>query len=336
MGDDGNEPFAWTRRAFLPALGMAVGALHAALAQAQTIPLGVKLPPLPAFWDRVERVPLWQGQAPGSGFHAKPLPPGFPDILIRNVARPELRVFPPPAGVPSNWRSLLVIPGGAYSWVSILNEGIEIAARFGKMGYTTFVLVYRLPGEGWERRSDIALTDVRRAMQVIRYQAPRRNLRQDGISAVGFSAGGHLAASLATSYGERLSLAVDAIDEEDARPAVTAAIYPVISLSDTIGHHDSTLNLLGPNPEPSVVARRSPSLHVTEDTTPMFLAHALDDPAVSPANSMEMMQAMMKAKRPVEAHFFEKGGHAFGAGRAGQPNLAWPDLFNSWAQSHFS
>lgn len=335
--DGGNRRAAgWTRRAILPALGLAAGACATGPALGQVLPRGLQLPPLPASWNSVERVPLWPGAVPGTGFQAQPLPAGFPDILIRNVARPEIRVFPPPAGVPSNGLSLLLLPGGAYSWVSILNEGIEVAARFGAMGYTTFVLVYRLPGEGWEQRADVSLADARRAVQVIRLDAARRQLRPDGIMAVGFSAGGHLAASLATGYGDRVFPAVDVLDDSDARPAAVAAIYPVISLSPDLGHHDSTANLLGANPTAEQIARHSPALHVTADTPPMFLAHALDDPAVKPENTLVMMRAMTAAQRPVEVHMFEKGGHAFGAGRANQPNKAWPDLFHAWAQTQLS
>ncbi|GHD01026.1 alpha/beta hydrolase [Novosphingobium pokkalii] len=336
MDESGNSASGWTRRAVLPALTLAAAALNSNHGMSQTIPRGLKLPPLPTSWNRVERIPLWPGALPGTGFRASPVPPDFPDILVRNVARPELRVFPPPAGTPSNGLSLLVLPGGAYSWVSILNEGIEIAGRFGTMGYTTFVLVYRLPGEGWSPRADVSLADARRAVQVIRRQAPLRHLRTDGILVAGFSAGGHLAASLATRYKQKIYPAIDALDDTDARPAVVGAIYPVISLSPDIGHHDSTSNLVGPNPDAEAIARHSPALQVSTETPPMFLAHAVDDAAVNPANTLAMMQALMTAKRPVEAHFFEKGGHAFGAGRAGQPNRAWPDLFHAWAQTHLA
>ena len=111
-------------------------------------------------------------------------------------------------------------------------------------------------------------------------------------------------------------------------------IYPVISLAEGIGHAESTLRLLGENPPATSIIRRSPEMHVSDMTPPTFLVHALDDPAVSPENSLLMMGALRAARRPVEAHFFEQGGHGFGVGQMGLPNHQWLDLFAQWIDSH--
>jgi dipeptidyl aminopeptidase/acylaminoacyl peptidase len=108
----------------------------------------------------------------------------------------------------------------------------------------------------------------------------------------------------------------------------------VISQTEGIGHAESTLRLLGPDPAMASIVRRSPDIHVGEDTPPLFLVHAMDDPAVPLENSLLMLGAMRGRRRPVEAHFFDRGGHGFGAGVRGQPNGAWLDLFANWIDSH--
>src|SRR6185295_9944944 len=101
---------------------------------------------------------------------------------------------------------------------SVVNEGAELAPRLTARGYTVFVLTYRLPGEGWSPRSDVPLQDAQRAMRVVRMRARSYGLDTTRIAALGFSAGGHLAATLATRHAERSYAAVDGADELDARP----------------------------------------------------------------------------------------------------------------------
>jgi acetyl esterase/lipase len=287
------------------------------------------LPPLPAAWDTVPRIPLWPDGPPERGYAAQTLPADAPAVFVRNVARPELRVFRPAR---PNGRSILSIPGGAYRFVSVLNEGIDVAARMTAQGYTVFVLVYRLPGEGWTHRADVPLQDAQRAVRTMRARARAEGLDPAALSVVGFSAGGHLAASLATGFAETLAPRRDAVDAEDARPARVGLIYPVISHVAGIGHAESTRLLLGPDPDAATIARRSPAGLVTAATPPIFLAHALDDDAVPAENSLIMIRAMQAAKRPVEAHFFERGGHGFGTGTPDLPAHVWPDLFLRWIE----
>jgi acetyl esterase/lipase len=287
------------------------------------------LPPLPAIWSSVPRIPLWPGTPPGGGFAAQTLPEGYPEIFVRNVASPELRMFVPAR---SNGHAVLSIPGGAYTFVSVVNEGIDVARRMTARGYTVFVLVYRLPGEGWAQRADVPLQDAQRAVRLVRSRCARYGLDPASLSVVGFSAGGHLAATLATGFDERVSPRIDAIDAIDARPAHVGLIYPVISHDPGVGHADSSRQLLGPSPDPATIARRSPALHVGPATPPVFLAHALDDPAVPAENSTIMLHAMQAAKRPVEAHFFQRGGHGFGVGTADLPASRWPDLYLDWIE----
>ena len=316
------------RRALLSgAVGLAT---LGATAAAQTFP---KLPPMPRAWIDAAQIPLWPDGTPGGGYQAKPLPEGWPDIMVRNIDRPMLRVFRP---AKSNGRALLSIPGGAYTFVSILNEGVDVARAMTERGYTVFVLTYRLPDEGWSDRPDVPLQDAQRAIRVIRANADRFGYDPASVAAVGFSAGGHLGATLATGFAEKVYAPRDAVDALDARPAAMALIYPVISVTAPVTHAESAMRLLGTNPDAQAIARRSPAQHVTARTPPLFLVHALDDTAVPAENSFIMMRAMQAAGRPVESHLFEEGGHGFGVGPADKPCGHWPTLFAAWLDRHLA
>ena len=321
----------YSRRTIITAAGAASVALIADPTVQAAQPDPVDAQGVPRIWNEVPRIPLWPGKPPESGFVAKPLPADHRAVFVQNVSQPELRVFLP---AKPNGRSLLSIPGGAYRFVSIGNEGVDVARNMTAQGYTVYVLVYRLPGEGWTHRADVPLQDAQRAVRIIRAQAHTRRLDPAAVSVVGFSAGGHLAATLATDFAATVTPRRDSIDDEDSRPACVGLIYPVISHVPGIGHAESSRLLLGTTPDAAAIARRSPAEHVTTTTPPIFLAHALDDPAVPAENSVIMMRAMQAAKHPVEAHFFERGGHGFGTGAPDLPASAWPDLFRRWLDDH--
>ena len=169
-----------------------------------------------------ERFPLWPGKPPGAP--ARPIAPNWTmnnpapnrELWIRGVPIPEVHVYRParPDG-----SSLLVLPGGGYEFLSIQNEGLDPAERFNAERTTVFVLTYRLPVEGWQNRSLVALQDAQRAMRLIRSRAREFGIRPDNLGVLGFSAGGHLAADLAVSHANRVYTAVDAADQLSARPA---------------------------------------------------------------------------------------------------------------------
>ncbi|MEO8465722.1 MAG: GDSL-type esterase/lipase family protein [Gammaproteobacteria bacterium] len=278
-------------------------------------------------WDNAQTQPLWPAAPPGGAFVPATLPTGWPAPFVVNVAKPELRIFP--AQKP-NGHAVLAIPGGGYMFVSVQNEGADFAARLNQLGYTVFVLVYRLPAEGWEQGEDVPLQDAQRAMRVIRANAARWSIDSRTLAVVGFSAGGHLAATLATDFAQPVYAPVDAADGASARPFAAALIYPVVTMALPGTHAVSRELLLGPNPSSVQVARRSAHLHVSADTPPLFLAHALDDGAVPVTNSIDLLTAMRAANRPVEAHLLQEGGHAFASGYAGSPTATWIAAFDAW------
>ncbi len=316
------------RRSFL-LLGGA-SALISAVPAARARTPSEALVALPDAWTHAEVLRLWPGLPPGGAqFAAQPVPADWPPVYVRNVAAPELHVFRP---VTSNGGAVLVIPGGSYQFVSVGNEGVEIAARLTGLGYCAFVLTYRLPGEGWRDRAAVPLQDAQRALRLIRSHAKDFGIHGDTVAALGFSAGGHLAASLTTGHNTQVYAPVDATDRLSAQPFATGLIYPVLTMTRRWTHNGSRDRLLGPDPSEALIAAHSAELQVDAATPPCFLAHAADDDAVPVENSLAFLDAMRKAKRPVEAHIFQEGKHAFGVGRPGTPSEYWIELFSLWLQ----
>jgi acetyl esterase/lipase len=283
---------------------------------------------VPKAWLDAPRIALWPGNPPGAeGFKPQPLPSDWSPVFLRNVGQPELRIFRPlhPTG-----EALLVIPGGAYWFVSAANEGVDLAQRMVAYGITVCVLTYRLPGEGWRNRSDVPLQDAQRAVRLMRSRASQLGIDAKRISVLGFSAGGHLAATLATQHSERTYDPVDSADELDARTTAVGLIYPVVTMEKPLTHEMSRKLLLGESPSEAQIAHRSAERHVDSATPPAFIVHAFDDEAVPVDNSLRFMNAMRSAQRPVEAHLLQEGGHAFGVGYPHSPSEYWVALFASW------
>jgi acetyl esterase/lipase len=283
--------------------------------------------PLPAEWIAAPSIALWEGLPPGSPRVAPKRSTTLDSTFVTGVAQPEMRVFRPAR---SNGRAILAIPGGAYTFVSIRNEGTDVARVFAEMGYTVFVLVYRLPGEGWADRANVPLQDAQRAMRLIKSKAAGFGFARESVSVIGFSAGGHLAASLLTGGMEMTYAPRDEADRLDPMPNCAALIYPVVSVEPPFTHEQSAQMLLGPSPSLEAIAHRSPARHVGQQTPPTFIVHALDDEPVPYQNSLLFLEAMREADRPVEIHLFEEGGHGFGIGPSNAPAGQWPQLFGAF------
>jgi acetyl esterase/lipase len=288
--------------------------------------------------DPSETIALWPGRPPGTRAlpHAvvtdRAATSGFQDRFAVGVARPILTIFRPAR---PNGAAVLIAPGGGYIRVVIDKEGFEVGHRLAAAGVTSFVLRYRLPGGGWEHPSDVPLQDAQRAMRLIRQGAAGFGIDPQRVAAMGFSAGGHVAASLATRHGAQVYAPIDLADQQSARPDLSILMYPVIDMALPFAHVGSREALLGKPPTPAQEAAYSPQRHVNLQTPPTFLCHAWDDPAVPIDNSLSYLEALRAAKVPAQAHLFESGGHGFGIwGARGKPAQAWPDLFLSWAGSH--
>ncbi|MEE4455143.1 alpha/beta hydrolase [Novosphingobium resinovorum] len=325
------------RAAMLGAVGTALAPVAAAWPRTLVGPgAGLDAGPLATPAD-FERIDLWDGGLPGTDRRdpansAKPRDPGADgeDVVYTEVGTPMLFVLRPRV---SNGAALLMIPGGAYHIVAAGLEGFAVSRRMVEAGYTCFTLVYRLPGHRQGDDFTVPLQDAQRAMRLVRSLGASHGFAPKRVGVVGFSAGGHLAGWLSTrqepAYAPR-----DAVDRQAARPAFTALIYPVITMTGAAAHAGSREQLLGPSPAEDRAARLSLQNAVSARTPPTFLVHALDDPAVPADNSLAMLAALRRQGIACECHLFETGGHGFGLAPRGAPAARWPELLTAFARRH--
>jgi len=304
--------------------------LLAASAAAATIPL-------PALAAPVERFPIWPSSPPGGdGLSVRDewvkRSPNGPadDIAWTHVATPMLNVVP--AAQP-NGGAILLIPGGGYVRVAVGREGSAQAWAFATRGFTVFELLYRLPHDGWAAGPNVSLQDAQRAMRLIRAGAAKWRFDRARVAAIGFSAGGHLTARLASRFGLKTYEPVDAADAQSARPIAAGLFFPVITLTEPAAHADSKRELLGADVTPERIARFSAENDLPADMSPTLVACAANDPVVRPANSLMMFAALQAAKVPSELHIFERGDHGLPLKEAGKDH-PWPGLFERFARNH--
>lgn len=257
---------------------------------------------------------------------------GLVDRAAHNVTTPTLSRFD--AQDPDG-SALLIIPGGGYSWVVIDKEGFEGARWFNRRGVTVYVLSHRLPHHGWAAGADTPLQDAQRAMRVIRARAAGDGVDPGRIGVMGFSAGGHVAGSLATRFSADVYAAVDDADALSARPNTATLVYPVATMHAAHAHAGSRRNLLGETPSEADIAFYSLETNPPSDTPPTLLLHATDDLSVPVENSLNVFTALKAKNVPVEMHIFAAGGHGFGLrGLETNTARAWPQLHLNWAATH--
>lgn len=270
---------------------------------------------------------LWPEGVPGTprepgGETSRPSPDGE---LISGVQRPVLTVWRAPADR-ANGTAVVICPGGGYQVLAVEKEGSDVARWLNGIGVTAFVLRYRLRGWG----HPAPLRDALRAMRLVRSRAAEFGVRPERIGILGFSAGGHLAASASTLYDDPDGRTGAALDAVAARPDFTVLLYPVISFVAACAHRGSRQNLLGPDPEPALVEKLSPERQVNVATPPAFLMHTAEDTTVPLENSVLYYQALRAAGVPAELRVYEQGRHGIGLRPEHEAGRRWPAACAAW------
>ena len=257
---------------------------------------------------------LWPDGAPGA-------------VGTEEADKPALFLHPADPATATG-ACVVICPGGGYGGLMMSYEGNDVARWFNGFGVSAAVLRYRLAPR---YRDPSMLQDVRRAVRHLRANADTLGLAPNRIGVMGFSAGGHLAASSGVHFEAGDPGSADPVERQSSRPDFLVLAYPVISMKDGVTHAGSRNNLLGPEATPDAIERMSLETRVTEETPPAFLFHTGEDAAVPVENSLLFYSALRKARVPAELHAFRAGPHGVGLDRF-EATKAWPSLLKSWME----
>lgn len=268
------------------------------------------------FAGGAEVIPLWPGPAPGALGDAEA---DRPTLTIYRAAT-ENHV---PTGV-------IVCPGGSYLGLASTYEGSEVAEWFNRLGISAFVLKYRV---GPRYHHPVELGDAQRAIRYLRAHATDYAISENRIGIMGFSAGGHLAATAATHFDPGLDTSDDPVNRKSSRPDFVVLAYPVVTMQDPYAHVRSRTALLGDNPDPALLNSLSNELAVTPRTPPTFLFHTTDDAVVPVENSVNLFLALRRAGVAAELHVYLHGNHGVGLAAKDPVLRTWPDHLAEWIKA---
>ena len=282
---------------------------------------------------------LWENIAPGSEkveiteeVLERSKVPEVRDRAAINIKIPTITAYVPekPNGV-----GILVIPGGGYERVVLDKEADELSSWLNGEGITYFVLKYRLPKNNHKNKEIVPLQDAQRAMRIIRNHSKEWGIDNKKIGVMGFSAGGHVASTLANKYEEEVYKKLDAIDEISARPDFQILGYPVITMTDPYAHKGSRKYLLGENPDLNLIEKFSMEKNVHKNTPIAFIMHATDDKSVPVENSLKYYTSLKDYKIPVELHLYQDGGHGYSIrGTIGKSVANWTSVVTNWLKAN--
>ncbi len=256
-------------------------------------------------------LPLWPAGAPNSNGLT-----GTEEDLeggrVANVIKPSITVYK--ADKP-NGMAIIMCPGGGYARLAMNHEGHDMAPWLNAQGITYIVLKYRMPNGHYE----VPLSDAEQAIRLVRQHAKEWNIRPDRIGIMGASAGGHLAASLATLYSNN-----------ETRPDFQILFYPVISMVPGVTHGGSRQNLLGNNPSQELEDKYTLEKQVNAHTPQAFIMLSADDGAVPPANGIHYFEALLQHQVPATLHVYPTGGHGWGFRDAFTYKRQWTGELEKW------
>jgi len=271
--------------------------------------------------DAEPTVTLWPAKAPD-----EPDGPGKAEgvtgaepknvLRIQNVSSPTITVQKP-KDVPANGAAVIVCPGGGYGILAARKEGADIVKWLNANGVTGVLLKYRVPRrqKADDQKHHHALQDAQRAMGLVRLHAKEWGIDPNRIGILGFSAGGHLSATLCNNYDKRTYEPIDAADKLSCKPDFAVLIYPAY-LKTTMGYGD--LDKVDPLQHAEAMSPKT--------TPPTFIAVSQADGFAG--SGIAYFVALSKAKVPAALHVYPGGGH--GTGMQAYPLNRWTDEAAQW------
>jgi acetyl esterase/lipase len=274
------------------------------------------------------QIRIWPGKVPDArkdtgpeidNIDKKNLVAGKPYSYVGGVSQPTITVYSPEGK--NTGAAVVVFPGGGYQILAMDLEGTEVCDWLTSKGITGILLKYRVPGEGKYPKSGaypkspLAMEDAQRAVSLVRSRAAEWHIDPHKIGVLGFSAGGHLSAAMSTHADKRIYKATDAVGKISCRPDFAVVLYPGHL---AFGDKDDILN---------------PDIRPSNETPPVFLLQAENDPVDTVNNSLVFYNALKNAHVPVEMHLYAEGKHAFGLRRTKFPITGWTDLAETWLKA---
>lgn len=214
-------------------------------------------------------------------------------------------------------RAVVICPGGGYSHLALDHEGKDWGEFFTQQGIAAVVLKYRMP----HGDRNVPISDAEEAMRLVRRNAAAWNIRYDQVGIMGFSAGGHLASTIATH------------STKDAKPDFQILFYPVISMLSDITHRGSHDNFLGSSAKKKHEKEYSNDMQVTRVTPRAWIALSDDDHAVLPANGLSYYTELYRHDVPASLHIYPSGGHGWGARTSFRFHIEMLLELKAWLQS---
>ncbi len=284
-------------------------------------------------------IEIWPGVGPGSdklSITETVIERSLTGTCTRDWAITKITVPTITPLIPANptGSAFIICPGGAYQRVVYDVEGMDVGRWLNTLGITAFVLKYRLPADAHIDKRNVPLQDAQRAIRYVKMHAEEWGLDTSRIGIAGASAGGHVAALLATGFNKVTYEAKDSIDLVSAIPYYMFLLYPVVSMETSITHIGSRDMLLGTNPSQELIDEFSAEKHVTSDCPTTFFALANDDTGVSPENSKRLHKALWDSGVISRLNIYVNGGHGVGICKAvGKDFANWPNDCAGWLDS---
>lgn len=239
-------------------------------------------------------------------------------IKLGHVSTPQIHLYLPEK-TKATGSAIVVAPGGGFSILAWDLEGTEVADWLNQIGVAAVVLKYRVPtrqhgddGELAPKKALGPMMDLQRALSLTRANADEWGIDSERVGVMGFSAGGVTAALAAIMNGKRAYEPVDPRDQSSCRADFAMLIYPGFLADPETG-------------------KLKPFVKITEDSPPMFFAHAADD-RVTCLSSTATFNALKLAGVPAALHIYESGGHGYGVRRTSEPVTQWPDRAAEWLE----
>jgi len=260
---------------------------------------------------------IYYGQSPYTGRDTV--------ILALRVTMPTLTVFLPQGK--GNGVAIIVCPGGGYFKVSDALEGFPTAKKLTEAGFTAFVLHYRLPKSDMMINKEIGpMQDAQSAIRYVREHAIAYNIDPHKLGILGYSAAGHIVSTIGTHLDKNY---IDNPQGTSLRPDFMVLVSPIISFADSLTHLVSRENLIGPDITREKILEYSNEQHVTGETPPTFIVHAMDDDVVKIDNSLYFSAALEQHHVPVKLFIYAMGGHTYGILRD-HATVRWIDECIKW------